>query len=78
MLTSTEPRFEIKVASPNDLPALMGFLRGTVYEPEAVDDLTVAVTSPFAVERRVARREVQVYLRLLERLCPGLGADVVD
>jgi hypothetical protein len=73
-----EQRFEIRVASPDDLPTLLGFLRGTVYEPEPVDERTVAVTSPVAVEPRLARREVALYLRLLERLCPGLAADLVD
>jgi hypothetical protein len=78
MLAPRNPQFEIKVGSPSDLPAVMGFLRGTVYEPERVDERTVAVTPPAALERRLARREVGVYLRLLERLCPGLAADLVD
>jgi hypothetical protein len=69
---------EIKVERADDLPPLIGFLRGTVYEPEPIDERTVVVTAPATVEHRLARREVRVYLRLLERLCPGLAADVVD
>jgi hypothetical protein len=78
VLAPKELRFEVKVAWPRDLDAVIGFFGGTVYEPQRIDERTVALTPPAAIDDSIARREVRVYLRLLQRLCPGLAADVVD
>lgn len=78
MRAPKEPRFEVKVTWPDDVDAVIGFFGGTVFEPERIDERTVGLRPPAAIDVSVARREVGIYLRLLERLCPGLAADVVD
>jgi hypothetical protein len=71
-------QLEVTVARSGDLETLLDFFDRTAYEPEQVGDRTLVLTSPGEIGEQLARREVDVYLRLIERLYPGVAASVVD
>lgn len=73
-----DSQLTIKVATPDDLEPAVQFFERTAYAAEEVDERSVALTPPDELDESVARREVQIYLRMLERLHPGVVASVVD
>jgi hypothetical protein len=78
VLVSERKALKVTVQRSDDLDAVLGYFSGTAYDAEPVDERTIAVTPPDSVTRRLARREVDIYLRLLERLFPGVVATLVD
>ena len=78
MLVGETEALKVKVRRSDDLDAVIGYFSGTAYAAEPLDERTIAVVPPDSVRRRLARREIGVYLRLLERLFPGLVATLVD
>jgi hypothetical protein len=73
-----DSQLTIRVATPDDLEPAVRFFERTAYAAQEVDERTVALTPPDKLGESVARREVQIYLRMLERLHPGVIASVVD
>jgi hypothetical protein len=73
-----DSQLTIRVPTPDDLEPAVQFFERTAYAAEEVDERTVALTPPGELDESVARREVQIYLRMLERLHPGVVASVVD
>jgi hypothetical protein len=71
-------QLEISVPRATDVNRLLRFFGRTQYEVEQTGTRTVALTPPDDADSRIARRELGVYLRVLERLHPGLGASFVD
>jgi hypothetical protein len=78
VLVGEREALKVKVRRSDDLDAVIGYFSGTAYAAEPLDERTIAVIPPDSVRGRRARREVDVYLRLLERLFPGLVATLVD
>jgi hypothetical protein len=78
VLVGEREALKVKVRRSDDLDAVIGYFSGTAYAAEPLDERTIAVIPPDSVRGRLARREVDVYLRLLERLFPGLVATLVD
>jgi hypothetical protein len=73
-----DSQLTIKVARPDDLDPAVQFFERTAYAAEELDERTVALTPPDELDESVARREVKIYLGMLERLHPGVIASVVD
>jgi hypothetical protein len=78
MVSVNPAHVEIKVARTGDLEPVREFFERTMYEPEAMGERTLVLRAPGAVDDRLARREVLLYLGLLRRLRPGLAASLVD
>jgi hypothetical protein len=72
-----EYELQIRIEQVADVERVVDFFAGSAYEPERLDDHTVALRSPDAISERLARREVAIYLRVLERIHPGVGASLV-
>ncbi len=70
-------QLQIAIDHPTNVDQVVDFFEGTAYEPKRVDDRTVALTPPERVSARLARREVEIYLRVLERVRPGVGATLL-
>jgi hypothetical protein len=70
-------KLEIRVSRTADISHLLGFFKRTEYEAEQLDERTVALTAPRNADAKLARREIGIYLRMLDRIHPGLGAFVV-
>jgi hypothetical protein len=68
----------IEIETPDDVGNAVQFFEQTVYETEQVDERTVLLTAPRELDGRTARREVEIYLRLLRRMKPGLAAALLD
>jgi hypothetical protein len=78
MISVEPPHVAIEVARTGDLEPARDFFERTAYEPEALEGRALVLTAPGAVDDRLARREIPVYLCLLRRLRPGLAASLVD
>jgi hypothetical protein len=52
----------------------VAFFERSAYAPEPVDERTIALTPPEAVDLPLARRELEIYLRILGRVHPGIAA----
>jgi hypothetical protein len=52
------------------------FFERSAYKPEAVDERTIALSPPEDVRIELARREVEIYLRVLARVHHGVGASL--
>jgi hypothetical protein len=70
-------KLEIRIPRDADIGRLLGFFERTEYAAEQTDERTVALTAPRNADAELARREIRIYLRILERVHPGLGAAVV-
>jgi hypothetical protein len=52
----------------------VAFFERSAYAPEPVDERTIALTPPEALDLPLARRELEIYLRILARVHPGVAA----
>jgi hypothetical protein len=78
-MTVVEPiQLEIKVSRPTDLDEVLEFFERTEYGAEPVDTVTVGLTPPDPFALALARREVEIYLRVLRRVHPHLEVCVLD
>ena len=73
-LFAMEYQLEIRIDRPADLDRVMEFFERSAYAPEPVDERTIALTPPEALDLPLARRELEIYLRILERAHPGVAA----
>lgn len=67
-------QFEIRINRPADLDLVVELFERSAYAPEPMDARTIALTPPDAVGVPLARRELEIYLRILERVHPGVAA----
>ena len=78
-LIVVEPsQLEIRVSRPADLDAVLEFFERTEYGAEPVDAVTVGLTAPDPFALALARREIDIYLRVLRRVHPHLEVSVLD
>jgi len=73
-LFAVDYRLEIRIDQPADLDRVVEFFERSAYAPEPVDARTIALTPPEALDLSLARRELEIYLRILERVHPGGAA----
>jgi hypothetical protein len=68
---------QLRIDQVANVERVVDFFAGSAYEPARLDDHTVALRPPEDISHRLARREVEIYLRVLERIHPGVGASLV-
>lgn len=73
-MLAVDYQLEIRINRPADLDRVVEFFERSAYAPEPVDARTIALTPPEAVDLPLARRELEIYLRILERVHPGVEA----
>jgi hypothetical protein len=73
-LLAVDYQLEIRIDRPADLGRVVDFFERSAYVPEPVGARTIALTPPEAVDLPLARRELEIYLRILERVHPGVAA----
>ena len=71
-------QLEIRVSRPTDLDEVLAFFERTEYGAEPVDAVTVGLTPPDPFAPALAKREVEIYLRVLRRVHPHLDVSVLD
>ena len=76
-LRSAQYELQIRIGQPANVERVVDFFAGSAYEPRCLDDHTVALCPPDAISEQLARREVGIYLRVLERMHPGVGAALI-
>jgi hypothetical protein len=69
-------QLQITLDDATDLPRVVEFFERSAYKPEAVDERTIALSPPEDVRIELARREVEIYLRVLARVHHGVGASL--
>ena len=67
---------QLTLDRPVDLDRVVEFFEGSAYKPDVVDDRTIALIPPEDVRIELARREVEIYLRVLERVHQGVGVSL--
>ncbi len=67
-------QLEIRIDRPADLDRVVAFFKRSAYAPEPVDERRIALTPPEALDLPLARRELEIYLRILGRVHPGVAA----
>jgi hypothetical protein len=72
-----EYRLQIRIEQAANVACVVDFFAGSAYEPARLDDHTVTLRPPDEIPQRLARREIEIYLRVLERVHPGMGASLV-
>jgi hypothetical protein len=77
-MTVADAQLRIEIDAPDDVDDAVQFFEQTVYETDQLDERTVLLTAPRELDGRTARREVEIYLRLLRRMKPGLAASLLD
>jgi hypothetical protein len=75
-VAAVDYQLEIRIDRPADLDRVMEFFERSAYAPEPVDEQTIALRPPEALDLSLARRELEIYLRILERVHPGVAATV--
>jgi hypothetical protein len=73
-----ECELQIRIDQPANVERVVDFFAGSAYEPERLDDHTVALRPPDQISQRLATREIEIYLRVLERIHPGVRASLAD
>jgi hypothetical protein len=68
---------QLSIEQVANVERVVDFFAGSAYEPARLDDHTVALRPQGGTSQRLARREVEIYLRVLERIHPGVGASLV-
>jgi hypothetical protein len=63
---------QITVGRAADMETVVRFFERTAYEIRPVDDETILLRAPGETGAAIARREVEIYLGILERRNPGL------
>lgn len=67
---------EITVARTTDLQTVVRFFEQTAYGAETMGPETILLTAPPDTGLRIARREVEIYLGMLEGRHPGVAASL--
>jgi hypothetical protein len=78
MIVVEPTQLEIRVSRPADLDAVLDFFERTEYGADPVDAVTVSLTPPDPFALALARREIEIYLRVLRRVHPHLEVTVLD
>ena len=73
-LLAVDYQLEITIDRPADLGRVVEFFERSAYAPEPVDERTIALTPPEPLNLPLARRELEIYLRILGRVHPGVAA----
>ena len=73
-MLAVDYQLEISIDRPADLDRVVEFFQQSAYSPEPVGDRTIALTPPEALDLPLARRELEIYLRILGRVHPGVAA----
>jgi hypothetical protein len=68
---------EVQVSDARLRRSLLTFLGRTSYAAEAREDGVLLIDPPGALDPKIARAELAVYLRMWERLTPGGAARLV-
>jgi hypothetical protein len=68
---------EVQVSDAGLRKSLLAFLGRTSYGAEVREDGVLVIHPPGAINPRIARAELAVYLRMWERLTPGGAAHLV-
>jgi hypothetical protein len=69
---------QLRIDQVANVERVVDFFAGSAYEPARLDDHTVTLRPPDDISQHLARREVEIYLRVLERVHPGVGAILVS
>jgi hypothetical protein len=69
-------QLQITLNRPADIDRVVEFFEGSAYKPAPIDDHTIALTPPEDVRIELARREVEIYLRVLQRVHEGVSASL--
>ena len=69
---------QLRIEQVSNVERVVDFFAGSAYEPARLDDHTVELRPPDEISERLARREIEIYLRVLERMHPGVGASLVS
>jgi hypothetical protein len=78
MIVVQPSQLEIRVSRSADLDAVLEFFERTAYGAEPVDDVTVVLTPPDPFAMALARREIEIYLRVFRRVHPHVDVSVLD
>ena len=73
-MLAVDYQLEIRIDRPADFDRVMEFFERSAYAPEPVDERTIVLRPPEALDLPLARRELEIYLRILERVHPGVAA----
>jgi hypothetical protein len=73
-LLAVDYNLKIRIDRPADLDRVVEFFERSAYAPEPVDERTIALTPPEPLDLPLARRELEIYLRILGRVHPGVAA----
>jgi hypothetical protein len=68
---------EVRVSDARLRRSLLAFLGRTSYAVEAREDGVLVIDPPGALDPKIARAELALYLRMWERLTPGGAAHLV-
>ena len=68
---------QITVEQAANVDQVVEFFEGTAYAPRRFDGRTVTLFPPDRISVGLARREVEIYLRVLERVHPGVSASML-
>jgi hypothetical protein len=76
-LLTVNYHLQIAVENAANLDRVVEFFEGTAYAPRPADERTVTLTPPDRISADLARREIQIYLRVLGRVHPGVSAKLL-
>jgi hypothetical protein len=68
---------QITVEQAANVDRVVEFFEGTAYAPRRFDERTVTLFPPDRISAELARREIEIYLRVLERVHPEVGATLL-
>jgi hypothetical protein len=68
---------QITVERTASLDRVVEFFEGTAYTPRRFDERTVTLFPPDRISAGLARREIEIYLRVLGRVHPEVGATLL-
>jgi hypothetical protein len=73
-MPANDHHLRIRLDRREDLGDALCFFSYTAYDAERLDERTLLLSAPGDLGDTLARREVELYVRLLQRLRPDLGA----
>jgi hypothetical protein len=76
-LPSVDYDLQLRIEQAANVERVVDFFAGSAYEPARLNDNTIALRPPDDISHTLARREIEIYLRVLERVHPGAGASLV-
>jgi hypothetical protein len=76
-LPRVDYELQLRIEQAANVERVVDFFAGSAYEPARLDDHTIVLRPPDEISQRLARREIEIYLRVLERIQPGVGASLV-